>query len=68
MLESVIERYLSVPAVLYPDRYRKAVRSLKKQYDSKGWLSEAQVSLLTDAYSSLIMTREARKTRRFFKK
>ena len=65
MLESVIERYLSIPAVLYPRRYRKAVRSLKTQYDSKGYLSFAQAELLSIAHSSLVLTRETRRKRSF---
>jgi len=65
MLESVVERYLSIPAVLYPMRYRKAVRSLKAQYDSRGYLSHAQAELLSIAYSSIVLTRETRRKRSF---
>lgn len=65
MLESVVERYLSIPTVLYPKRYRKAVRSLKTQYKSIGYLSFAQAELLCIAHSSLVLTRETRRKRSF---
>lgn len=65
MLESVIERYLSIPVVLYPRKYRKAVRSLKAQYNSRGYLSPAQAELLCIAHSSLVLTRETRRKRSF---